>query len=91
MAHERIQRQFEGEVVSAKMSKTIVVRVDRTKVHPKYKKRTVSSKRYLVHDEKNECVIGDRVRFCETRPLSKLKRWRLLEKRTPSAKASSAI
>lgn len=80
MAHEHIQRAFEGEVVSTKMNKTIVVRVDRTKVHPKYKKRSIQSRRYLVHDEKNECVLGDRVRFCETRPLSRLKRWRLTER-----------
>ncbi|MEK7649278.1 MAG: 30S ribosomal protein S17 [Patescibacteria group bacterium] len=89
MEHERIQRNFEGTVVSTKMNKTIVVRVDRTKVHPKYRKRAITSKRYLVHDEKNECRTGDRVRFCETRPLSKLKRWRLTEKLTPSAKALS--
>lgn len=74
------QRIFEGEVVSTKMNKTIVVRVDRTKVHPKYKKRFIQSQRYLVHDEKNECAVGERVRFCETRPLSRLKRMRLLER-----------
>lgn len=80
MTQEHIQRTFEGEVVSTKMNKTIVVRVDRTKVHPKYKKRSTVSKRYLVHDEKNECKVGERVRFCETRPLSRLKRWRLTER-----------
>lgn len=80
MTHQHIaHRVFEGEVVSAKMNKTIVVRVDRTKVHPKYKKRFIQSRRYLVHDEKNECAVGARVRFCETRPLSRLKRWRFLE------------
>lgn len=80
MTQERIQRTFEGEVMSTKMNKTIVVRVDRTKAHPKYQKRSVSSSRYLVHDEKNECKVGERVRFCETRPLSRLKRWRLVER-----------
>ncbi len=82
MTQEHIaQRTLEGEVMSTKMNKTIVVRVNRTKVHPKYKKRTVSSKRYLVHDEKNECKVGERVSFCETRPLSRLKRWRLVERK----------
>ncbi len=80
MTQERIERTFEGEVMSTKMNKTIVVRVDRTKVHPKYKKRSTISQRYLVHDEKNECKVGERVRFCETRPLSRLKRWRLTER-----------
>lgn len=80
MTQTHIQRTFEGEVVSTKMNKTIVVRVDRTKVHPKYKKRSAHSQRYLVHDEKNECKVGDQVRFCETRPLSRLKRWRLIER-----------
>ena len=85
MTHTKTQRIFEGEVVSTKMNKTIVVRVDRTKVHPKYKKRSVHSRRYLVHDEKNECTVGEKVRFCETRPLSRLKRWRLIKREAPKA------
>lgn len=74
-------RILQGEVVGAgKMNKTIVVRVERQKAHPKYKKRYTVSRRYLVHDEKNECVLGDTVRFCQTRPLSRLKRWRFISK-----------
>lgn len=75
--HKRKVR--EGEVVSDKMQKTIVVQVTRTTTHPVYKKVITKSKRFKVHDEKNEAKIGDKVRIMETRPLSKDKRWRLLE------------
>ena len=60
------------------MDKTIVVRVDRMMTHPKYKKRYTISRRYPVHDEKNEYHVGDAVIFCETRPLSRHKRWRVV-------------
>lgn len=73
------KRTFEGIVVSDKMSKTCVVRVDRKKWHPKYKKQYTVSRKFKVHDEKNEAHIGDKVIFHETRPLSRDKRWRLLE------------
>ncbi|RMD58940.1 30S ribosomal protein S17 [Candidatus Parcubacteria bacterium] len=73
-----IRRVFKGVVVSDKMDKTIVVKVERVKVHPKYKKRFVVSKRYKVHDEKNQFRTGDEVQFAECRPLSKEKRWRVL-------------
>lgn len=73
-------RVFTGEVVSDKMDKTVVVRVDSTKVHPKYGKRYTSSRRYKVHDENNQFKTGDAVRFTECRPLSKDKRWRVLDK-----------
>ncbi|MDO8581734.1 MAG: 30S ribosomal protein S17 [bacterium] len=76
---QKIHRSFEGIVVSDAMQKTIVVRVDRIVVHPKYKKRYRVSKRYKVHDEKNKYKIGDKVQFVECRPLSKDKRWRVLE------------
>ena len=66
-----------GYVVSDKMQKTIVVQVERTVQHPKYRKYLSQRKRYKAHDEKNECKIGDRVRIEETRPLSRDKRWRL--------------
>jgi len=69
----------EGEVVSDKMTKTIVVKVTRTTVHPTYKKVMTKANKYKVHDEKNEAKIGDKVRIVETRPISKDKRWRLLE------------
>jgi small subunit ribosomal protein S17 len=68
-----------GEVVSDKMDKTIVVRVERRFAHPVYKKTVRKSVRFKAHDENNECRIGDRVRVMETRPLSRDKRWRLVE------------
>ncbi len=68
-----------GQVVSARMSKTIVVRVDRMVQHPTYKRVVRRRKNFYVHDEQNQCHEGDWVRIEETRPLSKLKRWRLLE------------
>ena len=73
-----IKRKFHGVVISGKMGKTIVVRIDRVKVHPKYKKRYTVSKKYKVHDEKNQFKEGDKVTFAECRPLSKDKRWRVL-------------
>lgn len=75
-----IKRKFEGVVISDKMDKTIVVRVDRVRKHPKYKKRYTVSKKYRVHDEKNQFQEGDTVNFMECRPLSKGKRWRVLYK-----------
>ena len=78
--HERGRRQErQGTVVSAAADKTIVVRVDVVKVHPMYKKVVKRSTKLHVHDEQNEAKIGDVVRVVETRPLSKLKRWRLQE------------
>jgi small subunit ribosomal protein S17 len=77
---KKIIRTHEGEVVSDKGDKTIVVRVDRTVLDPKYRKRRRVSKRYQVHDEKNEHHIGERVKFVECRPISKHKRWRVVEK-----------
>lgn len=68
-----------GEVIADKMDKTIVVRVDRRLVHERYGKVISRSKKYYVHDEKNEAGIGDKVHIEETRPLSKLKRWRLVK------------
>lgn len=73
-----IKRKFQGIVISNKSDKTIVVRVDSVKVHPKYKKRYTVSQKYQVHDEKNECKIGDEVSFVECRPLSRHKRWRVV-------------
>lgn len=74
----RIGRVFEGVVVSAAMEKTIVVRVDRVRVHRLYGKRFSISRRFKVHDEHNTFKEGDLVRFIECRPLSKDKRWRVL-------------
>ena len=68
-----------GEVISNQMAKTIVVRVERRFTHPRYKKIVTSYKKLYAHDEKSEAKLGDRVRLEETRPLSKTKRWRLVE------------
>jgi small subunit ribosomal protein S17 len=68
-----------GEVVSDKMNKTIVVRVQRRFRHPTFKKVVTAYSKFYAHDEKNEAKIGDRVRIQETRPLSKSKSWRLVE------------
>ncbi|MBL7058129.1 30S ribosomal protein S17 [Patescibacteria group bacterium] len=77
---KKFAREFNGVVVSDKMNKTILVRVDRAKIQPKYDKRYISSRRYKVHDEKDQYKEGDKVVFVECRPLSKDKRWRVLYK-----------
>ena len=68
-----------GEVVSNKMDKTIVVAVVRRVPHPKFGKIIKRTKKFYAHDGENRCAIGDLVRIEETRPLSRLKRWRLIE------------
>jgi small subunit ribosomal protein S17 len=72
-------RELVGEVVSDKMEKTIVVEVARRVRHPRYLKVMTKYKKFYAHDEKEEAGLGDRVRIIESRPLSKLKRWRLVE------------
>ena len=69
------KRTMKGVVVSDKMDKTVVVKVNTTKTHPKYLKRYKVSKKYKAHDEKNEFKIGDQVLIIEARPMSKEKRW----------------
>lgn len=78
-AERKNKRRFQGVVVSHRMDKTAVVKVDRVKVHPKYGKRYRVSEKYKIHDEKNECKAGQEVIFEECRPISKEKRWRLIE------------
>ena len=68
-----------GLVVSDKMQKTVVVAIENRSPHPKYGKIVVRTERYKVHDEENKCVVGDRVRIQETRPLSKTKRWVVID------------
>lgn len=68
-----------GTVVSDKMEKTATVRVDNYFRHPLYGKSAIVSKKYKAHDEENQCRIGDKVKIMETRPLSKDKRWRVVE------------
>ena len=72
-------REHRGVVVSNAMDKTVIVRVDTVKMHPRYKKVVRRSKRYHAHDERNEANVGDVVRIVESRPLSKTKTWRLIE------------
>jgi small subunit ribosomal protein S17 len=74
------KKRLIGKVVSDKMDKTVVVELERIKVHPKYKRRFKVSKRYKAHDEKNEYKVGDKVMIEECRPLSKEKRWRVIKK-----------
>lgn len=76
---KKTRQQKVGVVSSSEMQKTIVVTVDRTIMHPLYKKVTRKSKRFLAHDEKGECQPGDKVRIEETRPLSRRKRWRVVQ------------
>ena len=68
-----------GEVISNKMAKTIIVRVERRFPHPRYKKVVTGYSKFYAHDEKGEAKVGDRVLIRETRPLSKTKNWRLVE------------
>ncbi|OEF97929.1 30S ribosomal protein S17 [Desulfuribacillus alkaliarsenatis] len=80
MTEERNQRKVRiGKVVSDKMDKTIVVAVETYINHPLYKKRIKRTKKFKAHDENNIAKMGDRVKIMETRPLSKDKRWRLVE------------
>lgn len=73
------RRTLVGDVVSNKMNKTVVVMVSTRRQHLRYKKYMVHSKKFKAHDETNACNIGDRVKISETRPLSKEKRWRVLQ------------
>ena len=68
----------QGVVVSAVNDKTIVVKVESRKPHPVYGKMMTTTKKFHAHDERNECGVGDTVEIMETRPLSKMKRWRLV-------------
>lgn len=79
MSERNDRKTRSGVVVSDKADKTVVVNVQRKVVHPKYGKIVRLNKKYKAHDENNECNIGDTVRIMETRPLSKTKRWRLVE------------
>ena len=79
-SEERGRRKtMTGQVVSTAMQKTAVVSIERLVKHATYGKYVRRRSKYKIHDEKNECVVGDVVRFMETRPLSKDKRWRLLD------------
>lgn len=79
MAERNLRKTRVGRVVSDKMDKTIVVAVEDIVRHPIYKKTVKRTTKFKAHDENNECKVGDRVLIMETRPLSKEKRWRLVE------------
>jgi len=75
---EKVTKTLEGQVVSAKMDKTIVVLVERKVRHPKYEKTIIRSTKYHVHDEESEAKMGDRVLIKPSRPISKMKAWQLV-------------
>ncbi len=77
-----------GTVTSNKMQKTVVVTVERQFIHPLYKRVVRTSKNFMAHDEKNECQVGDTVRIQETRPLSRHKRWRVVQVVTKAAQVA---
>jgi small subunit ribosomal protein S17 len=79
MVTRNLRKERVGVVTSNKMDKSITISVDRRLQHPKYGKFVTKTKKFMAHDETNDCKIGDTVRIMETRPLSKLKRWRLVE------------
>lgn len=76
-----------GLIVSDKMDKTVVVAIENRSPHPKYGKIMVRTRRYKAHDEENKCKVGDRVRIQETRPLSRTKRWTVVDILSSTAKA----
>ena len=79
MEERNLRKERVGLVISNKMDKTIRVLVERKVKHPKYEKFVKKSSKFMAHDEKNECNMGDVVKIMETRPLSKNKCWRLIE------------
>ncbi|MDG0974054.1 MAG: 30S ribosomal protein S17 [Crocinitomicaceae bacterium] len=79
MEKRNLRKERTGVVTSDKMDKSIVVMVERKVKHPKYGKFIKKTTKFVAHDEKNECNEGDTVKIQETRPLSKLKNWRLVE------------
>jgi small subunit ribosomal protein S17 len=79
METRKFRKEKVGTVVSNKMTKSITVAVERKVMHPIYGKFIKSTKKFMAHDEDNQCKVGDLVKIMETRPLSKNKRWRLVE------------
>jgi small subunit ribosomal protein S17 len=79
MENRNLRKERVGKVVSNKMTKSVTVSVETKVKHGMYGKFLKKTSKFMAHDEKNECGIGDTVRIMETRPLSKLKRWRLVE------------
>jgi small subunit ribosomal protein S17 len=85
------RKERQGKVIGNKMAKTIIVRVERRFPHPQYKKVITAYSKFYAHDEKGEAKVGDLVLIRETRPLSKLKRWRLTQIVERSAEAPAAV
>ncbi len=79
MDEPKKRKAYVGQVISDKMDKTVVLTVTRRIAHSRYGKTVKRTTKFKAHDEKNECKVGDVVRFIETRPLSKEKRWKVLE------------
>ena len=79
MEERALRKERIGLVSGTKMNKSIVVSVEAREKHPMYGKFIKKTKKFMAHDEKNECGVGDTVKIMETRPMSKLKRWRLVE------------
>jgi len=79
MESRKLRKEKVGQVVSNKMDKSITIAVHRKEKHPIYGKFVNKTTKFMAHDEKDECGVGDTVRIMETRPLSKSKRWRLVE------------
>lgn len=79
MGEYKKRKSYIGQVVSDKMDKTVVIAVERRISHPRYKKTVNRVTKFKAHDEKNACKVGDVVKFIETRPLSKEKRWKVIE------------
>ncbi len=79
MAEAELRHHWFGNVVSAKMQKTVVVEIERSVVHPTYKKVLRRMTRLKAHDEEGRCKVGDRVKLIETRPISKEKHWRVVQ------------
>lgn len=77
---DKIRRKLVGEIVSAKMTKTVIVKVDSVKVHPKYHKRYTVSRKYPSHVESGEYAVGDKVTIEESRPYSKTVNWKVVSK-----------
>jgi small subunit ribosomal protein S17 len=88
----RISKERIGEVISDKMAKTIVVRVERRVAHPRFRKIITRYSKHYAHDEKEQAGLGDRVKIREVRPLSRLKRWTLVEviRKAPGAAVAQA-
>jgi small subunit ribosomal protein S17 len=82
MRDRGLQKSRIGFVVKDKMDKSVIVEIARTVKHPLYGKYVRKRNRFMAHDEKNECKVGDKVRIAEIRPLSKRKRWRVRERLT---------